>query len=263
MSNPVIKLAQPGFDVKTVGDENLIYSSKWPLLPIYKQDSVTFDCSQLDVTLATHDLGFPPVFWYFSNNTIAAWENSGVIQQGRRSEIFGPIGGGTLAVNEKRLFYTSSFPFMSGTSQLYFYIFALDLSVQYNAPIIKTGAVTGGNDGGFVFKIAKPNKNINSHDLSDFVLHSRARSPLIHSINPSPGTVTQFVVNHNLGYEPMFLAYIKVGGAYQFLQSGQGSAGSLLADTKNITFNDSSGKELTIVVLKDPFLLEYSRRVNI
>lgn len=262
-AKPVIKLAQPGYDVKTAGDENLIYSSKWPLLEIYQQNTATFDVTQTSI-LARHDLQFPPVFWYFANTPESAWQNSGVVGTARRSEFFGPIGDGSLGIDASQLTYTANtVPGTSGNAQLYFYIFALDLTKQYTAPVIKVGAVSGGSDSNFVFKIAKPNKDIKSHDLSDFVLHSKARSPLIHSVNPSPGTVKQFIVNHALGYTPMFFGYLKSGGKYTLLPTGQGGSSNFLADEQNITFNDNGGKELTIVILKDPFMVEYSIRVNV
>lgn len=263
-TNPVVKLAQPGYDVKTAGDENLIYSSKWPLLEIYMQDTATFDVTKSSI-LARHDLQFPPVFWYFANTPETAWENFGAITQARRAEFFGPIGDGSLGMDASKLFYTpNSFPLTSGTARLYFYIFALDLSKQYNAPIIKVGAVSGGNNNNFAFKIAKNGKDVSSNDLSDFILHSRARSPLIHSVNPSPGVVKSFVINHNLGYVPMFFPYQKnANGSYTLLPTGQGGADSLLSDINNIIFTSAAGKELTIVVLKDPFLIDNSIRVNI
>lgn len=262
-SKPVVKLVQPGYDVKTAGDENLIYSSEWPLLEIYMQDTATFDVTKSSI-LARHDLQFPPVFWYFANTPEKAWENFGNIGTARRAEYFGPIGDGVLGMDDTKLDYTpQAFPNTSGSAQIYFYIFALDITKQYNAPIIKVGAVSGGNDNNFAFKIAKPNKDVSSHDLSDFILHSKARSPLIHSVNPSPGVVKTFSVTHGLGYVPMFFPYVKTNGKYNLLPTGLGGSSNLVSDEQSITFNDTAGKEISIVILKDPFLIDYSIRVNI
>lgn len=263
MANPVVKLAQPGFDVLTAGDENLIYSSKWPLLEIYKQDTATLIANQNSV-ITTHDLGFPPVFFYFANVPESAWQNFGPVGFKRRAEFFGTIGGGTLGCDEGQITHTrQAGGSTTGQVQFYYYIFALDLSVQYDAPIIKVGSISGGNDGDFVFKIAKEGKDVDSNDLSDFVLHSRARSPLIHSVNPTPGAVKDFVVRHNLGYNPMFFAYQKLNGKYTMIPTGVGGTTSLSSDENKITFQDSGAKELSIVILKDPFLIDYSVRVNV
>lgn len=260
----IIKLAQSGYDVKSAGDENLIYSSKWPLLKIYLQNTFIIPDVRSNITLTTHDLGYPPVYWFFANTNIVSWDNL-TISKDIRSEFFGPIGDGSLAIDANKLFYTAnSFPFASGTAQLYYYIFALDLSKQYTAPIINVGDVRGGNDQSFVFKLAKPGKDISSINLQDFVIHSRARSPLIHSVNPSLGVVKTLTISHNLGYLPMFFGYVKnSNGSYTMIATGQGGSSSFQSSETNIVFSDTGGKELTIVILKDPFLLENTIPVNI
>src|SRR3990167_334354 len=98
----VIKLAQPGHDVKTAGDENLIYSSGWPLLPIVKQGSFSIDNVTKDYTIAEHNLGYFPAFWFFANSPTTAWSN-GAIGTQERSEFFGPIGLSTIKINENKL----------------------------------------------------------------------------------------------------------------------------------------------------------------
>lgn len=264
MSSNVIKLAQPGYDVKTAGDENLIYSSLWPLLKIYLQGSASIPDVRATQTLATHDLGYPPVYWFFANTNIVSWDNL-TISKDTRSEFFGPIGDGTLAVDSAKLSYTANaFPFAGGSAQLYYYIFALDLTKQYTAPIIKVGNVSGGFNSKTVFKLAKPGKDISSTDLQDYVIHSRARSPLIHSVNPSLGTVKTFTVTHSLGYLPMFFGYVKnSNGSYTMIATGQGGSSSFQSTENTIVFNDTGGKELTVVILKDPFLLDNTIPINI
>lgn len=257
----VIKLAQPGYDVKTAGDENLIYNSNWPLLKEYKYDTASFNVTQSNV-ITTHDLGFYPMFWFFSNSTINGWENSGPVNIGRRSEFFGPSAGGTISITDSKLLYTPSLP-TTGTLRIYYYIFAIDLTKQFTAPIIKVGAVRGGEDSGFVFKIAKDTKDVSSTDLQDFIIHSRARSPLIHSVNPSGAVVKSFTVNHNLGYLPMFFGYTKGANGYSLIATGQGGSSNFQSDENSVTFSDSGGKEVTIVILKDPFLSDYSVQVTV
>lgn len=265
MSVPAFKLAQPGYDVKTAGDENLVYSADWPLLKIAFQGILAMDDVTQKYTAVEHKLGYPAMFWFFANTPVGAWQNSGNIGTRRRAEFFGPVGDGSVVMDSNRLAWQPvASPGTTGKSQLYYYVFALDLTQQYNAPIIKVGAVGGGSDHAPVFKIAKPNKDLASKDLSDFIIHSRARSPLIHSVNPSPGIVKNFSVRHGLGYNPMFFAYSKnAAGQYSLLPTGQGGSSSLLSNTQDITFTDSGGKEITIVILKDPFVVDYSVRVNV
>lgn len=255
----IVKLAQPGFDVKTSGDENLIYNSKWPLLPIYKAGGVLIDRVESTQVLAEHDLPFIPMFWYFANTTIGSWENL-TIARDTRAEFFGPIGDGTLSMTDKKLTLTASaFPFASGPAQIYYYIFAIDLDKEFKAPIINVGAIQGGG-GSREFKIAKPGKSVESNNLDDYILHSRARSPLVHSVTPGKVTGGEFIVTHNLGYSPMFFAYTKSNGAYSLLSSGSGGSTILSSDKEKVRFQENTdGRQISIVILKDPFEVTYTR----
>ncbi len=259
----VIKLAQQGYDVRTCGDENLIYSSEWPLFKIYKQDSATVKDVTQTTTVATHDLGFPPVFWYFSNATINKWLGTGTMTNERRAEFFGPIGSAaSIKINDSKLVYESG-GFATGNLNLYYYIFGLDLTKQYTAPIIRVGAQPG-EQGNRVFKIAKEGKSVSSDDLRDFVIHSRARSPMVHSVNPSGTIVKTFIVTHDLGYNPMFFGYTKgTDGYYTLIPTGTGGSSNFTSTDKTVTFNDTGGKEITIVILKDPFIIDQSVVVSV
>lgn len=270
---PVVKLAQPGYDVKTAGDENLIYSSKWPLLKIYKHGSFRVPDVSQATTVTTHDLKFTPVFWYFSNATLNAWTNGfgDVLANEDRSEFFGPTGGGSFSIDGSKLNFIPEVFTMTGALNIYYYIFALDLTKQYTAPIIKIGAISGLGDDRFAFKIAKRGKSVDSKRLDDFVVHSRARSPLIHSVNP--GKVTEdlgggsygFTVQHNLGYLPMFFGYTKnANGSYSLIYTGSGGSTLFTSDENKIRFSEGANtREMTIVILKDPFLIDSSVQVTV
>lgn len=260
----LVKLAQPGYDVKTAGDENLIYSSLWPLLKIYKQDSFIIPDVTQTTVIAEHDLAFPAMFWFFSNASISNWSGGGPMINERRSEFFGPVGfGANIKINDNQLVYETD---GSNTSslQLYYYIFGIDLSKQYTAPIVKVGAQSAGRSTSRVFKLAKEGKSSNSTDLNDFVVHSRARSPLVHSVNPSPGSVKSFTVDHNLGYNPMFFGYIKRSdGYYTLTATGPGGASSFTSDENTVTYTNTGDREITIVILKDPFIIDYTVGVSV
>lgn len=259
----VVKLAQPGYDVKTAGDENLIYSSLWPLLRIYKQGSFTISDVTQNVTIAEHDLPFTPMYWFFSNSTINGWQNTGAVINEQRSEFFGPQANGSIVITDSALKFQTGGG-TTGSLQIYYYIFALDLLQRFTAPIIKVGNVGGGGDESRVFKIAKPGKDIHSHNLEDFVIHSRARSPLVHSVTPGTVQSGEFTVFHNLGYNPMFFGYSKNSdGSYELLPTGSGGSNSFVTDDNKVKFSESSSRELSIVILKDPFLIEQSVSVSI
>lgn len=274
----VIRLAQPGYDVKTAGDENLIYSSEWPLLPIYQQGSFTIQDVSQPVTITNHNLGYVPAFWWFSNQDITAWEaGSGTsFPQDTRSEFKGAAGG-YIGINETKLQFVPQDPvaFENGSMKIYYYIFTTKLTDQFTAPISNAGQGVVGGQGTRVFKLAKPGKSVKSNNLSDFVIHSDCRSPLVHSVNP--GTLqpqagllgNSFQANHNLGYIPMFMCYVQnfggqESGFYELVPSGTSGSTKLQASPSFINYqNGIAGQAISILVLKDPFIVSYSRSVSV
>lgn len=262
----VIKLAQKGYDVKTAGDENLIYSSQWPLLPIYQQGSFTIPDVTQKTNIFNHNLGFVPMFWFFANTTIQAWQNGfgTVLSTDTRSEFFGPTGGGHIGINETSLQFAPTAFTEIGSLTIYYYIFLIDINQLFTAPINRIGSVAGGS-GSRVFKIAKPTKDVSSANLDDFVIHSDCRSPLVQSVTQGQGSLT---VNHNLGYNPMFFAYVQnysntEAGYYELIFSGSGGSDVLKSDINTVQYATTGTKKISIAVLKDPFLVDYSRSASV
>jgi hypothetical protein len=81
--------------------------------------------------------------------------------------------------------------------------FAIDLrqDADYATPVGDT--FKSGYDPDFGIKVVKQNKDITSRDLRNFILHSRAQSPLIvavkteTSVNPANPTVLQYTFKQN------------------------------------------------------------------
>lgn len=267
----VVKLAQSGYDASTTGDENLVYSSSWPLLKIYKHGTVSFTGNVTDNNSAvtTHDLGYVPAFWIFSNSDIQEWLASGSRQAERRSEFNGP-NGQSVGISADRL--SAIPPLTLGTTTLKYewYIFALDITKDYRAPKIKSGGVIGPRNLKTVFKLAKDNKDINSHRLEDYVVHSACRSPLVHAVVPFQlGFQQKFTYVHELGYKPMFFAYANGPGVngtnYWMMLFTAGSVFGFSVDDQKIQFTApfSSTNNYSLVVLKDPFNISNIIQVDI
>lgn len=277
MADPIVKLAQAGYSALTAGDENLIFSSQWPLLKIYKAGKATiYDNTDLQI-LTNHDLGFTPVFWWFSNTKLEDW---GILTAGssvtpaQRSEYQGMSWTGFIYADSKRLFYrsTSSNGFLGGVD-IYYYLFALDLNAKYTAPKISVGSQTSAGKEGPVFKIAKAGIDAESNNLEDFIIHSDTRSPLVHTVQsakiaPYPSGGFSAVMPHNLGYIPFFFGYRKGDSLYpdahKSLFSFSNGVG-FVADEQTIRYKDTTdtGRSYTTVVLKDPFDIDYNVEVTI
>lgn len=267
MAKPfVVKLAQPGFDVKTTGDENLIYNSNWPLLKTYKSGNVTIsDWSVHSTPVISHDLGYVPAFWYFANTTLES-EVSGVPVIANRSEFNGPVRFFP-GITDSKLVFDIQDGAGQGVVKFQYYIFALDITKPYTAPQIKVGE-QGGGRGDTVFKLALPGKDANSTALEDFVVHSDARSPLIHAVFPGKTVADSsvsgfgFSFTHGLGYIPMFFAYVKTGvfgvdnattDSWLLMPVG-GSVLGFTVNEQTISFSTvAPDVEVSLVILKDPF----------
>lgn len=240
----VVKVARQGFDVKTAGDENLLYSSLWPVLSIYKEIPIKITNPNSDSIITGHDLGYPPMFWDFMNFTNTS-NTDGI-------NFFSSL----FSVNEKQLIYTAPDTPATDTIQGMVYLFTLDLSKLFIAPTVDIGGVER-TPSERSFKLSKFGESVYSSRLKDFVISTDARSPLIHSVNPGTVKGLSFKVEHNLGYIPLSFAYSKSGGYYSILATGGGGGSVLTSTDKYIQFSETAdGRELTFVILKDPFEAE-------
>lgn len=278
----VSKLAQPGYDVKTAGDENLIFNSNWPTLKIYKQGSYMIKDFTQTQTIATHGLGYAPFFYWFSNENIEGWESFVVPRTSQpRAEMRGEIGSGDIWVDETKLFYKLSPSAVAapGYTTIYWYIFALPIKKDYKAPIIQVGGQNSLNaKSSRVFKIAKEGKDITSDKLEDYVLHSDARSPMVHMVKSGilgettkgPFNLPAVTAVHNLGYKPMFFGFLRIidppDNAFVLVFGNSvipGVVGFDVNETEISYIYVSPIFEISIVILKDPFIVDYSVRVDI
>lgn len=190
-----IKIAQPGYNVKNCADYQLIFNSSWPTISIlldltfsynnYPGGTVVSTTSYLGtpgtVLTYTHNLGF----FAFSQG----WFISGGIQRGRlpiyvyENKIVLDIFVLTSEV------YYSLQPGQSINIKIY----NIDLQKQQTYSYLEAPALNLPYDSKYGIKISKNNKNIDSPDLRDFILHSRAPSPQVLSV------VTQASIQ---GYTP-------------------------------------------------------------
>jgi hypothetical protein len=270
----VVKLAQPGYDVKKAGDANLIYNSAWPTLKIYEQGKCTITDTPGEQTIATHDLGITPFFWWFTDDAITNWSKLTTVNtRDNRSEFSGYVEP-AIITDTTKLKARVTAPIYTGDIDIYYYIFALDLTTDYTAPKINLSLQSQAGGGSNVFKIAKPGKNIKSTHLEDYVLHSDARSPMVHMVKtleavPDPSSPGGFAasVYHGLPYVPITFFFQRVAegvpNGYVRFSSGSQSTPSFKVDDQKVTYFSSSASHASVVILKDPFTIDNVIKVGI
>lgn len=257
MSDYGTKGSVPGYDVRSVTDYLLQFSSSWPHLKIEHGAASSITMNSTPQTIYTHNLGYSAFYFIIS---------------GGQFDAVGGINRG-IGINSTDLAYDGSQP-IGGTYSFYFYICRLPLTQDFTAPQITGSTVAATENHDYGFKVAKPGKSIDSTDMRDFSLHSSTRSLMIHQVETADMSVSGgFYVRtttHGLGYIPHGFAYIKPGAntaglstsRYYLMPHGIGAQTAnysittttlaMRADNSILTGTPTS----TAVVLKDPFSKE-------
>lgn len=252
MSDFGVKLSLPGNDIETADDTQLLFNSEWPNIKIFKNIHVqgTFSTTPQNIIIYNHGLGFVPAVIPY---------NLGLT--GQRTDV-AEIIATNINTDNQNIYFAFQGSGSTLTLDIRLSILYLDIEQAFTAPVVQTGPSAAAKpDPNFGFKISKNNKDIGSTDMRDFILHSSARSPMVHAVVPGvipgqpPGS-GNFSYTHDLPYNPMFFAYVNqpaIGlgtGAY-FLQNGffdVQTTGSTITLVNNL-----NGAPVSIVILKDPF----------
>jgi hypothetical protein len=194
------KISKPGYDATRTAGNNYVFNSSWPSLPIAFEKIITGTGSPMTVA---HNLKFPP----FS----MVW-----------SPITAPSGGRTVGIRSIPIVDTTNVYLTSTVSGQKYIIrcFQLDLSRDIDYNLAPGDTFNMPYDNNFGIKAVKPFKDINSKDLRDFALHSRAQSPLILAVKTEKtipganvgtgiGNVVQYT--SKLSYPVWVYGFIKLG----------------------------------------------------
>lgn len=261
------KVSQPGFDVETAADFQLLLNSSWPILKIDYSASFSIDVSQ-DRVLYTHNLGYVPMFIVFRADSGAygitgqssSLEANTVGADETEIKFFG--NGGSTSFSDYRL-----------------YVYRLPISTDFLAPSLDLEPSQQSQPSeNYGMKISKVGKSIDSTDLRDYVIHSSAISPTIHQVGfgvtNEPAEffgvgAFQFAVQHNLGYIPLVFFYVNSGtnnpptDGYYILQIADYGGASLtraFVTTTEARFEEAYGLisgsddvQVGIVILQQPF----------
>lgn len=242
----VAKGTPPGYDVQSAADYLLSFNGSWPLLKLHETSTFTSNVS--------HSLGYTPLYMVATSD--------GRIDQ------FAGLSTNT-GISTSSLLYGS----LSGTRR--YFLYRLDITTNYTAPIIADSTARVSENQNYVFKMTKPGKDITSTDMRDFALHSNTRSPMVHKVVEQAMTVGpdgwNTTINHGLSYTPTVFVFIKpninVGGystdRYMLLSPPVGSQDAYYEVNSSfistVAFGDifnGGVPRVAAVILKDPFTKE-------
>lgn len=198
-----IKVAQPGFDVRTCKDFELIFNSSWPSLSVVYDKTMSVTTDTHGSFIIPHNLGFTPLSmgWIFTDNTYSA-------TQGR---IFPNI-------DSNNIYFPSSTPGM--TYYANFKCYNLDITIPQNYNYLQPSAVNSAYDPSFGIKVAKQNLAITSNDLRNFILHSRSASPQVLAVVTQSSITTDkngnpaIIYTNPQGYTPWAFGYAQITNAF-------------------------------------------------
>jgi len=245
------KVSRRGFDVKTCADNELLFSSSFPLLKMHSTGTYTVPGSVGTQDLTTHILGYVPLYTIYYVNS------------GGESE-FDPNSGNYVTADTSRLYIDTDYATTNSISEVRWTIYYLDLFSPVDYGSIKTTSTSRGGYSDYGIKATKEGADVSSTDKRDFSLDSSMRSIIVHSvINCSyvdPGGLPGPQA-HNLGYPPFYLAYEKYDSDSLTRQivivDGPFNA---VTDTDIILFATggsygATNSTLSFVVFKDPINL--------
>jgi hypothetical protein len=252
----VAKGARPGYDVKSAVDYLNTFNSSFPLL--------NFDSNALRSATFNHNLGYFPFFF-------VAYNASGVLP-GAVNQFSGNSNEWSIS--------TSQLVRTTGSGSMRCFIARLNLQSNFAAPYTPGSTTQAAINSDYEFKIAREGKSTDSQDMRDFAIHSNTISPLVHRVYnttmSSSGGNYYATVSHGLPYTPLVFAYIKpstnslgrstsrfymmhppigtTDETYLVDRSfdGIGGNGSVVAYAAGFSY--SAAPEVSIVILKDPFL---------
>lgn len=235
-----IMVAQPGFNVYNCPDWAYLFNSNWPSLAVAWEETIANPGSS---TTLKHNLGFPPL--------TMIWPSWG---SGSSAYTLGRISTG-FSVTDNKITITPT----TNANNLTIRCFNIDLSKDATYPIPQAAQAKLPYNDQFGIKQAKKNRNIQSNNLNDFVIHSRAQSPAVLTVATQK---SQYFTNTNPGSQyagpwivyPIKTSYIPwcycataSGGTYSFV-----TVNGLQFINNQIVFPLVGASGGTLIILRDP-----------
>lgn len=233
MSN--FKIARLGYNVNTAPDWALLFNSDWPSLTIAFETTITGPASSQTIV---HNLGFPPLsICYISKNNLAYGRSQAGNVTSKTITVPGASSGEVVVVR----------------------CYNIDISKEATYPLPASAAVRLPYNSSYGAKIAKKGRSIASHNLNDFILHTRSQSPAVLHVATEKGPYysTTATDSHNAIVVPVTTSYIPwaVGavenpsGTYTHF-----SINGLKFINKSLVFDLGTNLGGSLIVLRDPLI---------
>jgi hypothetical protein len=231
-----LKMAKSGFDVQTAREDNLLYNSSWPSLAIVKVTSSS------DGSPIAHTLPYPTLAIQLGD-TVSPTSYTGMVPLDTDSTYVYPDSPGTIV------------------------IYNLDISTDIDYPYSVKTQVRSTYNPDYGIKIVKSGSDIESNDLRDFILHTRAGSPMVLAVKTEEtvSTVNPTVLQYTnpIGYPCFVFGYVqRTGGRYDISPPG-GQAYPITFSDGTTSYIDLSSTppytgKASLVILRNPmFASEY------
>jgi hypothetical protein len=237
------KISKPGFNANTASGGNFIFNSSWPSLPI------ALDVRNTSGGNIPHGLKYPPFAVVWSYATDPSGIGKTVTSTALITDVTN-VRAGVLTPPNRLL------------------VFALDLSKDIDYALAPGDSFNYPYDNNYGVKFAKSGKDLNSKDLRDFVMHSRAQSPLILAVKTQDTMSANTVERPPTVFTPVnVVQYTNKGKSptwnYGFIRGsgGQYTPAPLYSQSYPRIFTDGFTTYLqytgadtgaTLVILRDP-----------
>lgn len=244
-----IRISKPRYSADSAGDTDLMFNSGWPSLPIAEEINLTNVTGSRSFS---HSLTFAPFFqvWRTRNGATKRYGlNSAGSGLGHPVRIGASGGIITEDFNDP------------GAADYHIKLYNINLAVDKEYEFIKPPVSPGVYDPDYGLKVVKEGRDIDSEDLRDFIIHTRAQSPQVLSIKTQSDSSNSINFTDPQSYRAWVFGFVREAttGYYRFVpyfaQAYPRVAFSQSGGryTYSIAYSPLAGDDsATLVVLRDP-----------
>lgn len=254
------KISKPGFNAQTTSGSNMVFDSSWPSLPIAFTSTFAnpFAGGATSTLTLNHNLNYPPLTFIWAYGP----DPSGLIANSVTRRFLQKVNKTSV------LFDTSTVDlfmqaFLNTATVIHVKCFQLDLSKDIDYTLAPGDTVKQPYDNNYGVRFVKQNKDINSKDLRDFAIHSRAQSPLIQAVktqdtivaNTSGGSSVTVVQYTSKNVNPVWVYGFEKESDGSYFPAPYFSQANPRLFTNGFTSYEvysSPALGATVVVLRDP-----------